>query len=117
MSVTVSTRAAGDGGGSKILEALFDHWCNDYEPNNNETIGWVIPVPMNADMDADIDTVEKRAAFSKLLIIELERIIRQIIHCKDDVKLKAEKCLDRIKSEHSLVDHKKKLLELYSSNF
>jgi hypothetical protein len=28
------------GGGSKILEALFDHWCNDYEPNNNETIGW-----------------------------------------------------------------------------
>lgn len=28
------------GGDSKILEALFDHWCNDYEPNNNETIGW-----------------------------------------------------------------------------
>jgi glycosyltransferase involved in cell wall biosynthesis len=84
---------------------------------NNDTIGWIIKVPTNADMDADIDTVEKRAVFSKLLTVELERFIRQIIHCKDDVKVKAEKCLDRIKSEHSIVDHKKKLLELYNSNF
>jgi len=28
------------GGGSEILEALFDQWCIDYEPSRNETIGW-----------------------------------------------------------------------------
>ena len=29
------------GGGSPILEALFEKWCEDYEPNRNETIGWL----------------------------------------------------------------------------
>ncbi|MCE3280312.1 MAG: glycosyl transferase group 1 [Bacteroidetes bacterium] len=86
------------------------------EINNNNT-GWVLEVPLNNGMDADIDTTEKRINFQKIIEKELKKSIVEIIHFPGMIRDKGILCIERIKKEHSQEDYKNKLERIYKDNF
>lgn len=80
---------------------------------NDDSCGWVIPVPKLANGDGDIGSPEKRDEFRRILVAGLVRAIRE---ADDDRKLlimKAQASLERIKEFHDPARHGERLKEIY----
>jgi len=85
------------------------------EINNNE-LGWLINIPKNRLGEAIYTTAENRTTIAQAIEKGLENCLREIFKNPEVVKLKAEKCLNRIKQNHSPEDHAHKLRNIYSGS-
>jgi glycosyltransferase involved in cell wall biosynthesis len=84
---------------------------------NNNTLGWLLNVPLNKGMDGDIDTKEKRINFQEILEKGIRAAILEILNSPGLIEKKGKLCIQRIKEEHSPERYKKRLEEIYMENF
>lgn len=78
---------------------------------NNEEIGWIIPIKKENSYDADISNYQQLTA---KISTTLENIVLEIINNPSAIKTKGEKALQQIENNHSIQQHTKKLLAVYS---
>lgn len=84
---------------------------------NNESVGWLIDIPVNKLNNPIHNTKEEQNIFSELLLQGLKTKIEYVLNHQDEIKVKSEKCLDRIKQYHNPEQYNKKLESLYNKRY
>jgi glycosyltransferase involved in cell wall biosynthesis len=113
----------GDTYGYSVLEAqaagcpVITTNLRSFPEINNNKIGWVLELPLNAGMDADIDTKEKRLIFQGILEDGLRESVLEMLAFPNLIKEKGLACIQRIKEDHSPQNYKERLLQMYTENF
>lgn len=80
---------------------------------NNDTTGWVIPVPRNERGNGVLGTPAERARFSALLEAGIEAAVRSILADPRSIATKGAASLAQIRANHDPVAHGRRLLEIY----
>lgn len=113
----------GDTYGYSVLEAqasgcpVITTNLRSFPEINNNIIGWVLKMPLNNEMDGDINTLYKRKIFQEILEKKLKDTILEIVTNPGIIKEKGIASMNRIKEEHNPENYKKQLLKLYNDNF
>ena len=82
---------------------------------NNSEIGWLIEVPKHDLGEARYATADDMSALSLAIEQGLGRAIDEIMARREDIPLKADGALQRIRSDHSPLKFSKRMLELYTA--
>ncbi len=81
---------------------------------NNNTVGWLIPVPKNDLGEALYDTAEGRAAIRNAICIGLEQAVHEIFADRTILPDKAQSALHRIRQHHNPADYAETLRRIYA---
>jgi glycosyltransferase involved in cell wall biosynthesis len=85
-----------------------------YEINNN-SCGWIIKVPLEKDGRSIPRTTENREVFKTNVINGIINILKPLTINQEEIKIKGQKSIERIKNEHSVESAAKVLLDIYNS--
>lgn len=80
---------------------------------NNEKCGWLVNLERRNDKNEILDDDEFREYSKEILYKELEPCLKQIIQKPESIEKKAIAAYRRIREYHSVVNYRKRLLELY----
>lgn len=80
---------------------------------NDDSCGWVIPVPLTPLRDAVIATPMERKAFSELLVEGIDRAVRAMVADPAGIAARGERALQRIRTQHDPEAHGLKLRAIY----
>lgn len=80
---------------------------------NDNTVGWLIQVPVNRLNHPIHNRLEQRLSFKKQIIKGLKEKCEYVLTHRAEVMVKSEKCLMRIKSEHDPKIYAEKLRKVY----
>lgn len=83
---------------------------------NNEEVGWLIDVPVNKLNNPLHLTREQQDAFSGKLLSGLREKVLHVLSHRQEVKEKAEACIERIKTYHSPQAYEEKLRMVYQGD-
>jgi len=88
---------------------------NAFREINPDDAGWRIPVPVN-ELGSPLHYVDKAHFddFHKKLEVGLYEILCDILAHPEQIHQKAERCIERIKTEHSPEAYAKRLEEIYN---
>lgn len=84
---------------------------------NNNTIGWVIQLPLDESGEVEVSSINKKQILRKQLQNSLEKIVLEILENPQQIKEKAIKSYDAVTRNHSVKGYMEKLSEIYSENF
>jgi len=80
---------------------------------NNNDVGWIINIPQNNLGKANYSTKTGRAEISNDITEQLEAIIKNIIVEPNQIKVKGENSLKKIRTDHDISNHRKSLKKIY----
>lgn len=83
---------------------------------NSNSFGWLIDVPVNKLNNPIHNTSEEQTFFQKVLLQGLKFKIEYILCHQDEIKIKSENCLSRIRQYHDPEKYKEKLTLIYNNN-
>jgi glycosyltransferase involved in cell wall biosynthesis len=86
------------------------------EINNNE-VGWIIEIPKNNLGEALYNTKVQRELIKETIETDLENILLDIFAHPEQVKIKALRCLERIRQYHSPREYGERLMRIYEGAF
>ena len=81
---------------------------------NDESVGWLIKVPVNRLNNPLHLTKEQQDVFSEQLLLGLRDKVEYVLNHRDEVEIKAEKCIHKIKIKHSPDEYENKLRMVYN---
>jgi glycosyltransferase involved in cell wall biosynthesis len=84
---------------------------------NNDICGWVINVPKDNLGNGILDNESERALFSNILANKIYENIISILNNKEQIFIKSEAVIKRIKKDHDLEVHALKLQEIYNDAY
>jgi len=82
---------------------------------NNNSVGWMIPVPKDADGNGRIATAQERGEFSKIVERGVEAAVRDILRNPNSVRIKGSLALERIRAFHDPCRAAERLEGIYDS--
>ncbi len=80
---------------------------------NDESVGWLIDVPVNRLNNPVHLTKEQRDKFSEMLLVGFRNKVEYVLNHRSEIKEKAEKCLLKIEKYHSPKEYEAKLRMVY----
>ena len=81
---------------------------------NDESVGWLIDVPVNELNHPLHNTREEQERFHEMLYNGLFEKVEYVLTHRDEVKLKSDRCINKIRSKHSPADYSKVLERIYT---
>mgnify|MGYP000309568793 CR=1 FL=1 len=83
---------------------------------NSPHCGWVIPVPKLPNGDGDLNSVEKRLEFRRVLVSGLEKSLSDANDDRRGLMAKAQASLERIRKYHDPSHHSKRRMDIYQGS-
>ncbi|MBK9672601.1 MAG: glycosyltransferase family 4 protein [Bacteroidetes bacterium] len=82
--------------------------------NNNNTVGWMIDVPLYEDGRSIPRGAEQKSTFSNIVQEKLYMYVLDALKNPTQIREKGEKAMLRIKNEHDLTSYTKRMEEIYN---
>lgn len=82
---------------------------------NSDSYGWIINVPKNELGEAIYNTELDRSIIKLKIESQLKKIIVDINESRSAIEYKSERCITRIKEQHSVDRFSQTLMDIYSS--
>lgn len=83
---------------------------------NNDQYGWLIDLPLSVAKYVPLNSTNERQAVSDLIKSRLDQIVRNILDNPSSIRSRGERCIERIKMNHSPQAHSQRLGELYRAS-
>ncbi len=80
---------------------------------NDESVGWLIDVPVNRLNNPLHSTREQQDVFSEMLVSGLRAKVEHVLQHREEIKEKADRCLRKIEQYHSPKRYEEKLRMIY----
>lgn len=84
---------------------------------NNDTIGWMIQMPVNEFNEIRIKKSDEKMALRAELQNQLKKIVLTILEFPEQIKTKSLKSYDHVTENHSVEEYMSELSNIYEKNF
>ncbi len=82
---------------------------------NDSSCGWMLDVPRDGLRNALVESDAERAAFSRTLEEQLDGAISEIVAQPDELRVRGERALERIRRDHDPADRARALRAIYEA--